>query len=82
MTFPIPLRPPRPTPAAPAPQTLERPLRPGENSLEDLERAFRETPVDPPPAKPVKLAPVESPVSDDDSAKADAILGGFGATEA
>src|SRR5450755_4086326 len=57
-------------PATPAPQTLERPLRPGENSLEDLERAFRETPVDPQPAKPVKPAPVESPVSDDDSAKA------------
>src|SRR5476651_696086 len=40
-----------------APQVLERPLRPGENSLDELERAFRETPVDSPPAKPVKPAP-------------------------
>jgi two-component system chemotaxis sensor kinase CheA len=32
------------------PQVLERPLRPGEDSLDDLERAFRETPVDPPKA--------------------------------
>jgi two-component system chemotaxis sensor kinase CheA len=32
-------------PAAPAPaQTLERPLRPGEVSLDELERAFREAP--------------------------------------
>jgi len=30
----------------PPAQVLERPLRPGEDSLEDLERAFRETPVD------------------------------------
>jgi two-component system chemotaxis sensor kinase CheA len=45
---------PAPAPAAPAPaketvgtlieQTLERPLRPGEVSLDELERAFRETP--------------------------------------
>jgi two-component system chemotaxis sensor kinase CheA len=28
------------------PQVLERPLRPGEDSLDDLERAFRDTPVD------------------------------------
>ena len=40
-----------------APQVLERPLRPGEVSLDELERAFRETPVDPPPAKPAKPAP-------------------------
>ncbi len=29
-----------------APQVLERPLRPGEDTLDDLERAFRDTPVD------------------------------------
>ena len=41
------------TPAAPAPtpgtllqQTLERPLRPGEVSLDELERAFRETAIE------------------------------------
>ncbi|HEY9451575.1 MAG TPA: hybrid sensor histidine kinase/response regulator, partial [Bradyrhizobium sp.] len=35
-------------------QVLERPLRPGEDSLDDLERAFRETAVEPIPAKPQK----------------------------
>src|SRR6202035_569733 len=36
------------------PQTLERPLRPGEVSLDELERAFRETAIEvaPAPAKP------------------------------
>jgi two-component system chemotaxis sensor kinase CheA len=48
------------------PQVLERPLRPGENSLDELERAFRETPVDPPSAKP---APADAAVKDDDTAK-------------
>jgi two-component system, chemotaxis family, sensor kinase CheA len=52
-----------------APQVLERPLRRGEDSLDDLEHAFRETPVDPPPAKPAKPAPAEGP-KDDDTAKA------------
>ena len=52
-----------------APQVLERSLRPGENSLDELERAFRETPVDPPLSKPVKSAPAEAPVKDDDSGK-------------
>src|SRR3974390_2267059 len=33
-------------------QTLERPLMPGEDSLDDLERAFRATPVDLPKPKP------------------------------
>jgi two-component system chemotaxis sensor kinase CheA len=33
-------------------QVLERPLMPGEDSLDDLERAFRATPVDPPKIKP------------------------------
>src|SRR5664279_443153 len=56
-----------------APQVLERPLRPGENSLDELERAFRETPIDPPLAKPAKVAPApvpaEVPVKDDDNGK-------------
>src|SRR4051812_30771283 len=46
-----------PAPVAPAvaqgsliDQTLERPLRPGEVSLEELERAFRETAIEMPPA--------------------------------
>ena len=43
---------------------LERPLRPGEDSLDDLERAFRETPVDPPAPKAAKPAPAE-PAKDD-----------------
>ena len=37
------------------PQVLERPLRAGEDSLDDLERAFRETAVEA-PVKPAKLA--------------------------
>ena len=45
-------------------QVLERPLRPGEDSLDDLERAFRETPVDPPSPKSAKPAPAE-PAKDD-----------------
>ena len=45
-------------------QVLERPLRPGEDSLDDLERAFRETPVDPPSPKTAKPAPAE-PAKDD-----------------
>ena len=49
-----------------APQVLERPLRPGEDSLDDLERAFRETPVDPPAPKPAKPAPGET-LKDDDA---------------
>ena len=51
------------------PQVLERPLRPGEDSLDDLERAFRETPVEPRSPKPAKPAPAEPP-KDDDNAKA------------
>jgi two-component system chemotaxis sensor kinase CheA len=43
-----------------APQVLGRPLRPGENTLDELERAFRETPVDPRPAKP-QPSPKPSP---------------------
>src|SRR5665811_2147793 len=65
------------------PQVLERPLRPGEVSLDELERAFRETEVDLPAtkpakpapaeataAKPVNPAPVEAAAKDDDLAKA------------
>src|SRR5664279_4489343 len=65
------------------PQVLERPLRPGEVSLDELERVFRETAVDLPAAKaakpvpveapaamPVNPAPVEAAVKDDDTAKA------------
>ena len=54
------------------PQVLERPLRPGEVPLDELERVFRETEVDPPakrPAKAAKPAPVEAAVKDDDQAK-------------
>ncbi len=56
------------------PQVLDRPLRLGEVSLDELERAFRETPVDPPPAKPAKPAPAEAAAAkdaakDDDAAK-------------
>ena len=52
-------------------QTLERPLRADEDTLDDLERAFRETPVDPPAVKPAKPAPApaEAPAKDDDGAK-------------
>ncbi len=51
-----------------APQTLERPLRPGEDSLDDLERAFRETEVET-PAKPASAAPANVVTHDDDSGK-------------
>ncbi|HEY6833985.1 MAG TPA: Hpt domain-containing protein, partial [Pseudolabrys sp.] len=47
------------------PQVLERPLRPGEDSLDDLERAFRATEVDP-PAKRAKPAAAEAAPKDDD----------------
>jgi two-component system, chemotaxis family, sensor kinase CheA len=39
------------------PQTLERPLRPGEVSLDELEKAFRETEVDLPPARAAEKPP-------------------------
>ncbi|NPU14315.1 hybrid sensor histidine kinase/response regulator, partial [Bradyrhizobium sp. 83002] len=41
-------------------QTLERPLRPGEVSLDELERAFRETAIETPPAH--EKAPEPKPV--------------------
>ncbi len=52
------------------PQVLERPLRPGEVSLDELERVFRETAVDIPSAKPAKPASAEAVAKDEDLAKA------------
>ena len=49
------------------PQVLERPLRLDEDSLDDLERAFRQTAVEPPAAKPAKTA--DAAVKDDEAAK-------------
>src|SRR5690349_2794515 len=48
-------------------QTLERPLRPGEVSLDELERAFRETATEvvaAPPAAPVAKAVASAPVAE------------------
>ncbi|MCC8968443.1 chemotaxis protein CheA, partial [Bradyrhizobium sp. Pear76] len=58
-------------------QTLERPLRPGEVSLDELERAFRETetevaapaPTPAPAAKPVAAAPVAAAAEPAEAAK-------------
>ena len=61
---------PRPTVGTLAPQVLERPLRPGEVSLDELERVFRETSVDARAPKPVKPTPAETAAKDDDPAKA------------
>ena len=53
-----------------APQTLERPLRPGEVSLDELERAFRETATEvvaaaaPPPAPAAAEAPAKPAKAD------------------
>src|SRR3954468_20484409 len=67
---PIAAAPPGPaTPVTPAPgamlaQSLERPLRPGEVSLDELERAFRETATEaapPPAAKQAAPAPASAP---------------------
>jgi two-component system chemotaxis sensor kinase CheA len=52
-----------------APQTLERPLRPGEDSLDDFEHVFRETEVEV-PVKPATAAPADVGTQDDESAKA------------
>jgi two-component system chemotaxis sensor kinase CheA len=51
------------------PQVLERPLRQGEDSLDDLERAFRATAVEPPAARAAKAAPSET-AKDDEPARA------------
>ncbi len=48
------------------PQTLERPLRPGEVSLDELERAFRETEVE---VRKPKPAPTETPAPEDETGK-------------
>jgi two-component system chemotaxis sensor kinase CheA len=67
-------------PAAPAPkeltqgalveQTLERPLRPGEVSLDELERAFRETAIEVPAPAAAKAAPAAAaPVKEAREAK-------------
>jgi two-component system chemotaxis sensor kinase CheA len=54
-----------------APQTLERPLRPGEVSLDELERAFRETEAEPIPVKEpeVEVAPAKAEKKADGKAK-------------
>src|SRR6266404_2721155 len=44
-------------------QVLERPLRPGEVSLDDLERAFRETEIEAAPAPKPAPAPVVKPAA-------------------
>ena len=49
------------------PQVLERALRTGENTLDELERAFRETEVDPPV---IKAAAVPEAGKDDEGGKA------------
>jgi two-component system chemotaxis sensor kinase CheA len=52
-------------------QVLERPLRPDEDTLDDLERAFRETAIDMPPAKDAKSASAltDAVAKDDEAAK-------------
>ncbi len=52
-------------------RTLGRPLRPGEVSLEELERAFQETPVDPRPAKAAKPVAQEA-VKEEEAVKTSA----------
>ncbi|MGY8665923.1 Hpt domain-containing protein, partial [Bradyrhizobium sp. UFLA05-109] len=78
-----PLAPEAPAAAAPAPakemtqgtlieQTLERPLRPGEVSLDELERAFRETAIEvsaPAAAPAAAPAPAPAPVAKEAKAK-------------
>jgi len=51
-------------------QVLERPLRPDDDSLDDLERAFRETLADAPVVKPKSApAPADGAAKDDEVAK-------------
>ena len=55
---------------AEAPPALARPLKPGEVSLEELERVFRETPVDPPVVKPAsRPVAADEPAREDDAGK-------------
>src|SRR6201988_515314 len=74
------MAPPPPQPAAPAEpkittghlveQTLERQLRPGEVSLDELERAFRETATEVAPAAPPPAAkPAAAPAAEAETAK-------------
>src|ERR1041385_6512495 len=49
-------------------QTLERPLRPGEVSLDELERAFRETAIEVAPAAPAPKA-AAAPAAEAEAAK-------------
>ncbi len=54
-----------------APQLLERPLRPDEVPLDDLERAFRSTNAEPVALKPrAEAAPDKAPAAEDDHARA------------
>jgi two-component system chemotaxis sensor kinase CheA len=50
-------------------QVLERPLRSDEDSLDDLERAFRQTVPDEPPIKSTHALAVEAAAKDDEAAK-------------
>ena len=62
-----------------APQVLERPLRPGEVSLDELERAFRETPGPPPSPAPTpsREKPKDRAAGDkDDEERADGKIAG------
>src|SRR5438309_4531510 len=87
-----PLVPEAPVAAAPAPakdmtqgslidQTLERPLRPGEVSLDELERAFRETAIEAPApvakaevkAEPAPVAEAPAPVAKETKAPKDKV---------
>ncbi|MET4122060.1 two-component system chemotaxis sensor kinase CheA, partial [Bradyrhizobium sp. JR1.5] len=54
-----------PTSGVLADQTLERPLRPGEVSLDELERAFRETPIEvPAPVAKVEVKAEPAPAAE------------------
>jgi two-component system chemotaxis sensor kinase CheA len=57
------------TVGTPTPQLLERPLRPGEVLLDDLERAFRKTEVEPPAPKRAMPAPADATAKDNDQGK-------------
>ncbi|MFA6265766.1 MAG: hybrid sensor histidine kinase/response regulator [Pseudolabrys sp.] len=59
----------KPAIEVPADEMPARPLRPGEVSLDELERVFRETPVDPRPVKKAKLTQAEEHAKEDETAK-------------
>src|SRR5689334_7609794 len=52
-------------------QTLERPLRPGEVSLDELERAFRETAIEEMPAAPVAKPAAPAAAAEPEALKAE-----------